>query len=164
MDDLGNVDCSCILCWRSKILNKTFHVHKDDLMLIMMMMNFLCEIDDRRKALSLISSRDFCQIFLPSDVSGTPRAGFEPAPKLSSYFVEGSCAVVIATTPWRMPQVLLLSMQIAFGCHINNIAITLCSYWYIFTLLIMITMFVMISSWFLLAYANFYYQREIKLN
>ena len=38
----------------------------------------------RWKALSLISSRDHCQRFSPSYISGTPRAGFEPAQNLSS--------------------------------------------------------------------------------
>ena len=56
---------------------------------------------NRRKAFSLISSRDHCQRSSPSRISDTPRAGFEPAQNLSSGFVEWSCAVVITTTPRR---------------------------------------------------------------
>ena len=64
----------------------------------MMMMNCFCGMIDRRKAFSLISSRDHCQRSLPSRISDTPRAGFEPAQNLSSGFVEWNCAVVITTT------------------------------------------------------------------
>ena len=70
-------------------------------MLMMMMMNCFCGVVDRRKALSLISSRDHCQRSSPSRISDTPRAGFEPAQNLSSGLVEWSCAVVITTTPRR---------------------------------------------------------------
>ena len=35
----------------------------------------------------------------PSQISDTPRAGFEPAQNLSSSFVEGNYAVVITTSP-----------------------------------------------------------------
>ena len=45
---------------------------------------------DRRKAFSLISSRDHCQRSSPSWISVTPRAGFEPAQNLSSRLVEWS--------------------------------------------------------------------------
>ena len=65
------------------------------LMTMMMMMNSFCGMVDRRKALSLISSRGHCQRFSPLWISNTPRAGFEPAQNLSSSFVEWSCAVVI---------------------------------------------------------------------
>ena len=37
----------------------------------------------RRKAISLISSRDHCQRSSPSRISDTPRAGFEPTQDLS---------------------------------------------------------------------------------
>ena len=47
------------------------------------------------------SSRDHCRRFLPSQISNTPRAGFELAQNLSSDFVEWSCAAVITTTPKR---------------------------------------------------------------
>ena len=66
--------------------------------LIMMMMNCFCGMLDRRKAFSLISSRDHFQRCLPSRISDTPRAGFEPAQHL---IVERRCAVVITTTPRR---------------------------------------------------------------
>ena len=65
------------------------------------MMNCFCAMADRRKAFSLISSRDHCQRSSPSRISDTPRAGFEPVQNLSSGFVEWSCAVVITTIPRR---------------------------------------------------------------
>ena len=68
---------------------------------MMMMMNCFCEMVDRRKAFSLISSWDHCQRSSLSLISDTPRAGFELAQNLSIGFVEWSCAVVITTTPWR---------------------------------------------------------------
>ena len=61
----------------------------------------ICGMADRRKAFSLISSRDHCQRSSPSRISDTPRAGFERAQSLSSALVEWSCAVVITTTPQR---------------------------------------------------------------
>ena len=64
-----------------------------------MMMNCFC--NDQRKAFSLISTRDHCQISSPSRITDTPRAGFEPAQNLSSGLVEWSCAVVITSTTWR---------------------------------------------------------------
>ena len=66
--------------------------------MMMMMMNCFCGMADRRKVLSFISSRDHCQRSSPSQISGTPRAGFEPAQNLSSGLVEWSCAVVITTS------------------------------------------------------------------
>ena len=66
-----------------------------------MMMNCFCGMVDRRKAFSLISSRDHCQRSSPSRISDTPRAWFEPAQNLSSGLVEWSCAVVITTTTRR---------------------------------------------------------------
>ena len=62
---------------------------------------FFCGMVDRRKAFSLISSRDHCGRSSPSRISDTPRAGFEPAQNLISGLVEWSCAVVITTTPQR---------------------------------------------------------------
>ena len=64
-------------------------------------MNRFCGKVDRRKAFNLIYSWDHCQRSSPSQISDTPRAGFESAHKLSSGFDEWSCAVVITTTPWR---------------------------------------------------------------
>ena len=61
-------------------------------------MNCFCGMVDRRKAFSLISSRDHCQRSSPSRISDTPRAGFEPAQNLSSGFVERSYAAAITTT------------------------------------------------------------------
>ena len=49
---------------------------------MMMMMNCLSGMVDRRKAFSLISSREHCQRSSPSRISDTPRAGFEPAHNL----------------------------------------------------------------------------------
>ena len=62
---------------------------------------FFCGIVDGRKTFSIISSPDHCQRSSPSQISDTPRAGFEPAQNLSSGIVEWSCAVVITTTPRR---------------------------------------------------------------
>ena len=67
----------------------------------MMMINWFCDMVDRWKVFSLISSRDHCHRSSPSRISDKPRAGFEPAQNLSSGLVEWSCAVVITTTPWR---------------------------------------------------------------
>ena len=70
--------------------------------MMMMMMNCLTDwLVDRRKAFSLISSRDHCQRPSPSPISDTPRAGFETAQNLSSDFDEWRCAVAITTTPRR---------------------------------------------------------------
>ena len=55
---------------------------------LMMMMNCFYGMVDRRKAFSLISSRDHCQRLSPSRISDSPRTGFEPAHNLSSGFVE----------------------------------------------------------------------------
>ena len=47
-----------------------------------------CGMVDRRKAFSLISSRDHCQRSSPSWISDMLRAEFEPAQNLSSCLVE----------------------------------------------------------------------------
>ena len=47
-----------------------------------------CGMVNRRKAFSLISSRDHCHRSSPSRISDTPRAGFEPAQNLISGLVE----------------------------------------------------------------------------
>ena len=70
------------------------------MMMMMMMMNCFCGMVDLRKALSFISSWDHCQRFSTSQISDTPRAGFEAAQNTSSDFVEGIFPVVITTTPW----------------------------------------------------------------
>ena len=63
------------------------------------MMNCFCDMVDRQKAFSLISSQDHCQRSSPLQISNMPWAGFESAQNLSSGLVEWSCAVVITTTP-----------------------------------------------------------------
>ena len=68
-------------------------------MMMMMMMMCFWSMIDRRKAFSVISSRDHCQRSSSSRISNTSWARFEPAQNLSSGFVQWSCAVVIATTP-----------------------------------------------------------------
>ena len=47
-----------------------------------------CGMIDRRKAFSLISSRNYCQKSSPSRISDTLRAGFEHAQNLSSGLFE----------------------------------------------------------------------------
>ena len=63
--------------------------------------NEINDLVDRRKAFSLISSRNHCQRSSPSQISDMPRAGFEPAQNLSSDLVARGCAEVITTTPRR---------------------------------------------------------------
>ena len=89
-----SLDCSSIGGW-AFIQNIYF------LMMIMMMMNCFCGLVGRRKACSLISSRDHCQRPSPSRISDTPQARFEPVQNLSSGLTEWSCAVVITTSPRR---------------------------------------------------------------
>ena len=60
-----------------------------------------CGIGDRWKTFSLISSRDHCQSFSPSQIFDTRRAGLESALNLSSGFVELSCTIIITTTTRR---------------------------------------------------------------
>ena len=63
------------------------------------MINCFCGMADRRKVFSFVSSRDHCQRSTPSQVSDTPRAGFELVQNLSSGFVEWYCVVVITMAP-----------------------------------------------------------------
>ena len=65
----------------------------------LMMMNCFCRMVDRQQAFSLMSSRNHCQRFSPSQISDTPRAGFKFVQNLSSGFVEWICVVVITATP-----------------------------------------------------------------
>ena len=58
------------------------------MMMMMMMMNCFWGMVDRRKTFSLFSSADHCQRSLPSRISDTPRAGFEPEENLSSGFLD----------------------------------------------------------------------------
>ena len=53
-----------------------------------MMMSCFSGMVDQQKAFSLITSWDYCQRFSPSQISDTLQAGFEPALKQSSGFVE----------------------------------------------------------------------------
>ena len=55
---------------------------------VMMMMNCFCNMVDRQKVFSLISSRGLCQRSSPSRISDMPRVGFEPVQNLHSGFVE----------------------------------------------------------------------------
>ena len=81
------------------LLPNTILLHGGWLMMMMMMMNCFWGMVDPRKAFNLTSSRDHCHRSSPSQISDTPRAGFEPAQNLSSSVVEWSCAVVITTAP-----------------------------------------------------------------
>ena len=92
-----------------------------------MMTHCFCGMVDRRKAFSLISSRDHCQKSPPSRISETPRAGFEPAQSLSSGLVEWSCAVMITTTPRRHVQSCQFILHIyCFMCqHTSSYVATL---------------------------------------
>ena len=58
------------------------------MMMMMMMMNCLCDMVDREKTFSLISSQDHYQRSSPLQISETPRGELEPAQNLSSGFVE----------------------------------------------------------------------------
>ena len=77
---------------------------------MMKMMHCFCGMADRRKAFSLIFSRDHCQRSSPSRISDTLRAGSEPAQNLSSGLVECSCAVVITTTSRRLLTIIIRSV------------------------------------------------------
>ena len=80
----------------------------------MMMVNCFWGIVNQRKAFSLISSRDHYQRSSPSRISDKLRAGFEPAQKLSSDFVEWSCAEVITTSPqhqFRITNIFSVSLK-----------------------------------------------------
>ena len=90
-------------------------------------MNCYCGMVDRRKAFSLISSRDHCQRSSPSRISDMPWAGFEPAQNMSSGFAEWSCAVVITTTPHLLLVFLLLLW--ASNCLQGSLLQFVFSYW-----------------------------------
>ena len=86
---------------KSVFLNRK-KLFKDELM------NYFCGMVDRRKAISLISSRNHCQRSSPSRISDMARTVFEPAQNLSLGLVGWSCAVVITTTPQRLLNISLL--------------------------------------------------------
>ena len=59
------------------------------MMMMMMMMNCFYGMVDRRKAVSLISSQEYCQSeILVIAICDNPRVGFEPAQNLSSCLVD----------------------------------------------------------------------------
>ena len=91
--------------WLSNVINDFIYFDykhlKVSLMMMMKKMNCFCGMVDRRKAFSLISTWGHCQRSSPSQISDTPWVGFESAQKLSSGFIEWSCALVITTTPRR---------------------------------------------------------------
>ena len=99
---LPRVNLWIIQRWEVSIINLTniwCTLQELMMMMMMMMMNCFYGMVDRRKAFSLISSRDHCQRSSPSWISDKPRAGHEPAHDLSSGLVKWSCTVVITTTP-----------------------------------------------------------------
>ena len=63
-------------------------------------MNCFGGMVDQRKALGLISKRDFSQRFSPSHTSDTPRAGLESVLKLSPGFVNS----FFPNSPFLYPQ------------------------------------------------------------
>ena len=91
----------------------------------MMMMNCFCDVVDRRKVFSLISSWAHCQRSSPSRISHKPRAGFEPLQNLRSGFIEWSFAVVITTTP-------RCHCSITYFCKIYSYIYSYCNWWLIF--------------------------------
>ena len=62
-------------------------------------LNCVCGMVDRRKAFSLVFSRDHCQRSSPSLISNMSRAGLEPAQNLSSGLFEWNCAILITIAP-----------------------------------------------------------------
>ena len=76
---------------------------------LMMMMHCFCSMVDRRKTLSLISSRDHCQRLSPWRISNRPRAGFKSVQNLGPDLVEWSWAVV--TTNFNLVFYILFSLE-----------------------------------------------------
>ena len=83
------------------------------LLMDIMMMNCFYGMVAWQIAFSFISSRNQCQRSSRSQISDTPRVGFEPAERLSSDFLGRICAVVITTAPrhhWKIvefPEILI---------------------------------------------------------
>ena len=97
------------------------------MMMMMMMMHCVCGMVNRGKAFSLISTRDHCQRSTPSQISDTPRAGFETAQNLSSGLVDWSCEVVITTTPWRhMTTLVITSLSCNFPKNPCKTCVKIC--------------------------------------
>ena len=67
--------------------------------MMMMMMNCCCDLVERWKAFSLISSQDHCLRSSPLWISDTPQVGLELVQNLNAGLVQWSCAVVITTMP-----------------------------------------------------------------
>ena len=53
------------------------------MMMMMMMMNYFCGMVDQRMACGIVSSRDHCQRFSPSQLSNMVQATFKPLGNLS---------------------------------------------------------------------------------
>ena len=102
---------------------------------MMMTMNCFCGMVNRRKAFSLISSRDHCQRSSPSRTSDTPKAEFEPVQNLSlGWSSKWSCAVVITTTSRCHAISQNYNLQISW----NSLKLGLLDkhgYWYVFPIL-----------------------------
>ena len=81
-----------------------------------MMMNCFSGMADRRNAFSLIFSCDYCKIFSPLQIYGTPQAYLEPAQNLNSGFFEWCGEVVITTKPQHQG-------QLCFNRHIKNFCV-----------------------------------------
>ena len=89
-----------------------------------MMMNCFCRMVDRQKVFTLIPRRDHCHRCSASQISNTPRAGFEPPQNLGSGFVERSCAVVITTTTGQH----MKNLNVDYGCdNLSLRMVTICS-------------------------------------
>ena len=64
--------------------------------MVLVMMNYFCELVERQKALNSISIRDHYHRFSLSQISEMPQVGLEPVQNLSLVLVEGICAVVMS--------------------------------------------------------------------
>ena len=64
------------------------------------MMSCFCGMVDQQKVFSLTPSQDHFQRSSSLQISDKLQAGFERAQKVSSGFVQLSCAVVITKTSW----------------------------------------------------------------
>ena len=101
------------------------------MMMMMTMMNCFCGMVERRKAFSLISSRDRYQRSSPSQISDTPWAGFEPAQNLSSGLVGWTCVVV--TTPTPLFSIIITMFYLIIHWHYSLLHQDLCIIYFIYT-------------------------------
>ena len=93
MYSVKSYELLCTLCTFLRFFTTCFkHVCWDPnfLMIINELVSCFCGMVDQRKTFSLISSWDHYQLSSRLQISGTMRAGFESAQKLSSGFVEWS--------------------------------------------------------------------------